>query len=347
MHKKTRKRRVARLIGAVAAIILLLGSVPGPSEAKAVPRKSAVRDRWLDLFYEIRKAGSSKAKNGPEADVPAQPRAMPSKTLSSVRVPVVAPEIAAREMEITEAVRTPAAGASSASDYVLEETGSMARSQSGEWWLNSGAYVYFSDGIGRTVSGNLPAEDKWRTIYAFSNPEDTDEGFRPQNIFRLVNRSVQENSSQEAYFRINKYNDSDSAERQGYNGVLFFLRYKDGDNLYYAGLRADGMAVIKKKSYGKYATLASSKVFEGRYDRDNNPNLMPIGSWFGMRAAISGSADGSAVIRLYADTAGNGSWKMVAEAIDRDPLNGSGHGGIRTDFADVEFRGYGIVAGSP
>jgi len=45
------------------------------------------------------------------------------------------------------------------------------------------------------------------------------------------------------------------------------------------------------------------------------------------------------------DADGTGNWKLAAESVDDGmggPILESGHGGIRTDFMDVEFRDYDI-----
>src|SRR5690606_26403964 len=119
----------------------------------------------------------------------------------------------------------------------------------------------------------------------------------------------------------------------------------DGDNLYYAGLRVDGHAVIKKKAGGAYVTLAEAPVFEGAYDRAANPNLLPAGRWMGIRAETRGGADGKVLLSLYADTDASGRWQLVAQAVDDGTAGGPPHRdpglpGVRTDFMDVTFDDY-------
>jgi hypothetical protein len=105
---------------------------------------------------------------------------------------------------------------------------------------------------------------------------------------------------------------SDSEYRNESNGVLLFNRYKDGDNLYYSGIRVDGQAVIKKKIKGKYFTLVEKELFgkDGDYDRKSNPNLIPQGKWIGIKSVLKN--EGEAVdIKLYVDEKnkrGIGSW---------------------------------------
>lgn len=232
-------------------------------------------------------------------------------------------------------------------DGMLDEAGDIESSWSPYWWLNSGGHFYLSGGVGKTVQGNLPANDKWRLLYAKSNPRDTDNGYHPQNLFRLVLRSKWQNFQQQAYFKINKTNLSASPERDAWSGLLLFNRYIDGNNLYYAGIRMDGAAVIKKKKNGTYYTMKYvSKVFPGTYNRDTNPNLLPQNQWFGLRSEVKDNTDGTVSVKLYVDKVGNGSWQLIAEAIDNNSsyggaaIKGSGFGGIRTDYMDVEFDNY-------
>jgi len=232
-------------------------------------------------------------------------------------------------------------------DATVQEAGSMSESSHPIWWVNSGGYMYIDNFIGRTVQGVLPPTDQWRKLYARNNPVDTDNGTHPQNIFRLIIKKRWTNINQLAYFRMNACNTSDSPQRAGDNGIVIFSRYDDEDNLYYAGIRVDGRAVIKKKQNGSYSTLASKSFFPGSYDRIKNPNLIPMNKWIGLYMSVTNLVDGTAHISLAIDkgnhTAGE-SWIMAVEAHDSGgadrPIIGSGHAGIRTDFMDVEFKGY-------
>jgi len=232
----------------------------------------------------------------------------------------------------------------------LEEAGSMNESRSPYWWLNSGGYMYIKDGVGKTVQGDLSRFSIWRLAYAKSNPTDTGEGFYPQNIFRLVTRSEWQDFSQEAYFKINKDNLSDSPNRNASNGLLLFSRYKDGNNLYYAGVRVDGSLVIKKKLHGDYFTLAIDKIIPGdEYDKQSNPNLLPKNTWIGLKSEVINGENDSVIIRLYTDIGRTGVWKLGIETVDdgktfEKAVTSKGYAGIRTDFMDVEFSGYKIVS---
>jgi hypothetical protein len=250
---------------------------------------------------------------------------------------------------------TPAATVSSPFLYTfnatgkLVETGSISLSSSPYFWLNSGAYMPIADGVGGTVQGTLPASDPWRLIYAGSNPADTDNGYRPQNIFRLVTRSAWSNVREEAYFKIHADNLSASKNRNASNGLLLMSRYQGGDTLYYAGIRVDGAAVIKKKKNGTYYTLGYEKLFAGTYDRTKNPNLLPKHIWIGLRSETVTNADGTVTVKLYTDVGKTGTWTLALSAVDDGKTYGgaaltkSGYAGIRTDFMDVSFDNFRLT----
>ncbi|MBI3623278.1 hypothetical protein HY212_04345 [Candidatus Pacearchaeota archaeon] len=224
----------------------------------------------------------------------------------------------------------------------LYEAGSMSESSSPYFWLNSGAKLIMANGRGMTIQGDLPINDYWRKLYSSSNPIDTDNGYHPQNIFRLITRSQWQNFNQSAYFQIKKDQLSLSPNRAEHNGLLLMSRYKSGgDTLYYAGLRVDGYAVIKKKLNGVYMTLAYVKVFPGTYSRLTNPNLLPKNTWLGLKSEIKNNPDNSVSIKLYLDKNWNNSWVLIAEATDKNnPITSQGYAGIRTDFMDVVFDNY-------
>ncbi len=233
-------------------------------------------------------------------------------------------------------------------ESVLEEAGKMSESKNDFWWLNSGGLVYLEGNNISTVQGKLPEGSKWQKLYAKTNSRDTDGGYYPQNIFRLVTRKKWQNFSETLYFKIDKNNLSESQYRNESNGVLLFNRYQDGDNLYYTGLRVDGQAVIKKKIEGKYYTLAEKEVFTNnkKYDRNNNPNLIPQGKWLGIKSEVKNSDNGAVDIKFYVDKEQNGNWQLVLETEDKNdeygkaPILEEGYVGIRTDFMDVTFKDY-------
>ena len=233
--------------------------------------------------------------------------------------------------------------------FVIKESGRMGRSSSDSWWVSSGGYFYSVGGIGSTIIGDLPEYDERRTTYAKTNPRDTDNGFHPQNIFRLVQKDTWENSVQEAYFRIVGNNFSDSKYRNQSNGLLFFNRYQDQFNLYYVGIRVDGHATIKKKINGVYYDLSYVPLgtTDEKYDRGDNPSSLPADVWIGLRSITETNDDG-VHISLYVDWERSGDWELVAEAVDDGksyggPVFEEGHAGIRTDFMDVQFDDYSVT----
>jgi hypothetical protein len=177
-------------------------------------------------------------------------------------------------------------------DRFIEEAGNISESKDDRFWLNSGGELLIKDGIGSTVIGDLERDNRWRVLYGKNNPRDTEDGFRPQNIFRLITRTQYLNYTQEGYFYIENDNLSKSNYRNESNGLLFFNRYLDGNNLYYTGIRVDGAAVIKKKINGKYFTMAYQPFYSGTYDRDKNPNLLPKHTWIGLRSEVSQDENG-------------------------------------------------------
>lgn len=248
--------------------------------------------------------------------------------------------------------QTPVAAASVDSEYlydfnvpgVLSETKTIAESRSAYWWLNSGGLMKIENGVGKTIQGELPASSPWKAAYNETNPGDTDSGLHPQNIFRLVSRSKWQDVRQEAYFKINKVNLSQSFNRSDSNGIFLMSRYLDGDNLYYAGVRVDGAAIIKRKLNGQYQTLAYNKIFDGSYNRIENPNLLPKETKIGLRSEIETESNGSVSIRLYTDIGQTGEWTLVVESsnsnVSGQEILSEGYTGIRTDFMDIEFDNY-------
>lgn len=230
----------------------------------------------------------------------------------------------------------------------LNEAGSFRESTSPYWWLNSGGKLLLKGGVGETIQGDLSTNDKWYKEYKRANSLDTDGGLHPQNLFRLITKSVWHNFSEQAYFKITKDNLSASPNRNESNGLLLFNRYKDSQNLYYAGIRVDGTAVIKKKQKSLYTTLAQKQIFDGTYNPETSPNLLPKNTWIGLRTETVTESDGVVDIKLYTDVGKTGKWTLVLEAKD----NGEDYGpiiddtapaGIRTDFMDVLFDDFQIT----
>lgn len=234
----------------------------------------------------------------------------------------------------------------------IVETGSFNDSSDAEWWLNSGAYIYRSGDIASSVQGELATDDRFRVLYSLTNPVDSDNGYHPQNLLRWVTRANYKNFSQQVYFKINRINLSDSPNRNASNGVFFFNRYQDGNNLYYAGIRVDGTAVIKKKYQGQYTTLKSARVYPGQYNRATQVNFLPVGQWVGLKAVVVNDSNQNVDITLYMNLCPESEdWVPLLNVIDSSAdilkISGEGHAGIRTDFMDVDFKGYRSVENLP
>jgi len=228
------------------------------------------------------------------------------------------------------------------SNGALNEASSMSDSSSPYWWVNSGGRLLMDSGLGSTMQGDAPLLDRWRVAYAISNPVDTDLGLHPQNIFRLVSRSVWGNVRVDAEFKIVKDNWSKSPNRNASNGILLMSRYRDSDTLYYAGLRVDGNAVIKKKYNGTYYTMAQKKIYAGEYVSGGKVNVLPHNKWLQVRSETVTNDDGSVTVRLWQKQT-DGSWKKLLEAKDSgqygatSPITDEGYFGVRTDFMDIAF----------
>lgn len=235
------------------------------------------------------------------------------------------------------------------SDFSIEESNTPENAKNSNWWLSSGGIFSINQGIGQTLHGELPRLSFWRLAYALSNPVDTDQGSHPQNIFRLVIKKKVRDYSQTLHFKIDGYNLSKSKNRNETNGVFLMGRYQDKNNVYYAGVRVDGAAVVKKKINGEYYTIGYTQIFEGEYDRERNPSLLPKNEWIGLRVDIETISDKSVFITLFIDKENDGNWQKVLTAQDDGERYGgasfmeAGYAGIRTDFMDVSFDDYKIV----
>lgn len=229
---------------------------------------------------------------------------------------------------------------------VIKEAPTLSKSNNKDFWLSSGGEFYFDGNVGHTIIGDLPKFSKWRLAYNSNNPVDTDNGYHPQNLLRLINKNKILNSTQEFYFLIANDNFSHSPNRNESNGVFSINRYVDSNNLYYAGLRVDGTAVIKKKINGVYYTLAQTPLFSGdAYNRSANPSLLPKNSWMGVRTIVRTENKNQVRIELWVDKENDKEWEKVLSVLD-DTTNGTppfleeGHGGIRGDFMDLEIKDY-------
>jgi hypothetical protein len=229
------------------------------------------------------------------------------------------------------------------SEGTLMEAGSSGETSSPYFWLNSGGKLLIKNGLGMTVQGALASNDATRLLYSSMNPLDTGNGYYPQNTLRLVTRSRWANSQESVQFKIVKTDVTNTPNRDGYSGVFLMGRYKDQYNLYYAGIRQDGQAVIKKKINGTYYTLGYTQVFgrQEAYDRTTNPNLMPQGKWMGLRATFINQADGSVKITMYLDPENDDVYAQTLSVVDKGtggaPFTAAGYAGVRGDFMDLQF----------
>lgn len=232
-------------------------------------------------------------------------------------------------------------------DKRYEEVWEKSRNFKDKWWVNSWGYFFVKDWKWSTIQWELKKWSKMQSNYAkYKWWEDTDWWFHPQNIFRLILNKKFKNFNQLAYFKVNKYNLSDSDNRMESNWFFLFNRYIDSDNLYYTWLRVDWNVVIKKKLKWDYYTLALAKIFKWKYDRKNNPNLIPINKWMGLRSKITNLSDDSVSIKVYTDIDNDWKWKLILNIIDtkesswKKVINNSWYTWVRTDFMDVEIDKY-------
>jgi hypothetical protein len=226
----------------------------------------------------------------------------------------------------------------------IDEAGSIGESSSPTWWVSSGGRFLEQSGLGSTLMGSLPADDPTRLAYADANPTDTDGGYRPQNIFRFVNRGTWTKIRQTVYFRIRAIDASTSPNRNASNGVFLFNRYQDSQTLYYVGLRVDGYAIVKKKLHGTYSELGRVRVYgSGSYDRNTRYNYLPTDQWLGLKSRVRTNDDGTVSIRVFLDRGDGAGLERVLDVTDASsPILAGGHTGIRTDFMDVEFDGFEV-----
>lgn len=234
---------------------------------------------------------------------------------------------------------------------ILEESPSMKLSKQKCWWLDSGAIFITKNNIGKTIQGQLAETSYWKKEYLETSPEDTNKGLRPQNIFRLINKNNWKNVSQTIFFKVNAYDLSPSPNRNQSNGVLLMSRYIDNNNLYYAGMRVDGTAVIKKKFNGEYITLATSKyntASNEEYDLFKNPIILSKNKWLGEKFITKNNLDGSVNLRLFVKLGDSDPWVKLIEVNDSQKFSGSvpfiteGNVGIRSDFMDIEISNFSI-----
>lgn len=234
-------------------------------------------------------------------------------------------------------------------DKVYEEVWEDKRNFWDRWWINSGAFFNVKDWIWSTIQGELEKWSKWQRDYEeYKWWLDTDQWFHPQNLFRLILNKKFKNFEQYTYFKINKYILSNSENRYESNWFLLFNRYLDSDNLYYAWIRVDWAAVIKKKYKWEYYTLAYEKIFDWKYDRVKSPNLIPINKWIWIKTEVLNFWTDNVSIKLFIDTNNDWKWTYALGVSDKSKsslekvINDCWYAWVRTDFMDVDINKYYI-----
>ncbi len=229
----------------------------------------------------------------------------------------------------------------------LNEVGSPDQSSSPYWWLSSGGQLTVNSGLGQSLQGVIGTDNKWNGIYSKSNPIATDNGSHPQNLFSLFLRAPVLNSDQSISVKINADNLNNTANRNPWNGILLVSRWQNNNNYYYAGIRDDGHAIVKKKVNGIYYTIAEKSLISGTWNSTSNPSLLPKNTWLRLRSVTNTDSNGVVHIQLYTDMTQSGNWKLVLDAADNGSngarINTTGLSGIRSDFMDLGFDNYKIV----
>jgi hypothetical protein len=194
---------------------------------------------------------------------------------------------------------------------VLSEASSVTSSTSAYWWLQNGGRLILTNGVGTSLSSVTPADP-----------------------FQMLLRKVLLHSSVESYV-MKKSDLAPTVVKAGWNGISLFSRYVDELNYYFASIRADGYATIRKRKNGLYITLLQKKVLPGTYSL-TGPTLIPTDTWIGLRFSVDGNM-GYPRLTLHADFGRTGIWSLLGEVTD-DPakfgpaLEGAGLNGIRSDF---------------
>jgi len=227
----------------------------------------------------------------------------------------------------------------------LYQTSDASKSPSAYFWLKSGAKLLIANGLGNTIQGSLPANDPWRKIYASSNlAASSDNGAHPQNDFLLLTKATYKNTSAQIYVRRTADNITNLSNRYPYSGESILARYQNDNTFYYAGIRADGAVVIKKKLNGVYQTLAQKQVLPGTYNASVNPDLIPKNTWIGLKLTVEDSSAGPQLM-LFTDIGKTGTWNQALSVTDSQakfgsPILNAGIVGIQSDYADAQFDNF-------
>jgi hypothetical protein len=195
--------------------------------------------------------------------------------------------------------------------------------------LLAGGYATVTEDGLETIQGAVEKDDPWRSKYLRSNAMDTESGYYPQNVFRLVTVESYKDSSTEVYFNVRNFNPSTSPNKNDSNGVYILSRYTEVGNFYMAGLDMLGNAVIRKRLWGAYTTLTDAKLLEA----------LPRDTLIGLRLVTETLSD-TTQLKLYVDQ-GEG-LKLVMEVEDTGEIIKEGYAGLRSDFMDVVYENFKV-----
>jgi hypothetical protein len=180
------------------------------------------------------------------------------------------------------------------------------------WWINEGD-IEIQDKLGHVQA------DKFRALAQYEIKEN-------QNYLAQV------------YFKYNNYNGNG-----GTDSIGFLYNYRNGENKYSTGIRADGYSEIKEKNDGKYSDNHNPKriYFANENDEErSNSNDIPSKTWIGLKIVVN-QENGYNNIKMYIDK-GSG-WTYITEWTDNEDFMNGGLIGLRTDGYDVEFRDFEVM----
>lgn len=230
---------------------------------------------------------------------------------------------------------------------VLNQTTSGGTSGSAYWWVEGGGQLVLSNGVGGTLQGDTTSANPWYAVYAKSLAVTSDNGKHPQNTFETLLRTPILNTDQSVSVQVSKDNLANTVNRVPWNGIHLISRWQDNSNYYFAGIRDDGHAIIKKEVNGVYYTLAEKQIFPGTWSI-SNPDLLPKNTWMNMRMTTNTDSSGAVHIDLYLDQTQSGTWTLLLDAVDTGTrgaiINTPGLEGIRSDYMDLSMDNYKLFA---
>lgn len=288
--------------------------------------------------------------NNNDLSVPDKPRRvhLRTKTIIAIVVFIVSIATIATKIEaIAPTTITLPWNYAFSSPGTLNQTATVSQSGSPYWWVAGGGQLQVISGLGQSLQGNISSLNRWSSTYKLSNPFETDKGLHPQNVFLMFSRTPQLNIDQTVSVKINRDNLNTLSNRKPWNGIFLMSRWLDNNNYYYAGIRHDGNAIIKKKVNGIYYTLAQKQILPGVYNATSNPNLLPKNVWIKMRSVTyTDTATGNVHVKLYTDQNQSGNWVLSLETVDNGSkgvkVNSQGLLGLKSDFMDISMDNYNL-----